>query len=138
MITNDKQYKITKNQISKFEDALEEITNNPTVMKDIHPQIVQAQKQALQFQLNQLLISIQEYEDLKAGKIIISKVRDLNDLPLALIKARIANGLTQSELAGKLGMQEQQIQRYEADKYESTNLKTVKKIADALSVRLEG
>jgi HTH-type transcriptional regulator / antitoxin HipB len=45
----------------------------------------------------------------------------LNDLPTTLIKARIAAGLTQKDLADKIGVREQQIQRYEANHYNSAS-----------------
>jgi HTH-type transcriptional regulator / antitoxin HipB len=41
----------------------------------------------------------------------------IEDLPTTLIKARIASGLTQKDLAERIGVQEQQIQRYEANHY---------------------
>ena len=39
-----------------------------------------------------------------------------------LVKARIARGWTQRQLAEALGMADQQIQRYEANDYRSTSL----------------
>jgi Helix-turn-helix len=45
----------------------------------------------------------------------------LNDLPTTLIKARISAGMTQKELAEKIGIREQQIQRYEANHYNSAS-----------------
>ncbi len=42
----------------------------------------------------------------------------LADLPKALIRARIAAGLSQKEFADRLGMKEQQIQSYEANDYQ--------------------
>ena len=41
------------------------------------------------------------------------------DVPRLLIRARIARGLSQKSLAGRLVLKEQQIQRYEASEYAS-------------------
>jgi HTH-type transcriptional regulator / antitoxin HigA len=70
-----------------------------------------------------------EFEDLKR--------RAKNDPGLSLIVARIARSLTQKELARKLGLKEQQIQRYEADRYNSISLANFKRIAGLLGVEWE-
>ena len=49
-----------------------------------------------------------------------------------LIGARIAKGLTQRQLAGMVGLKEQQIQRYEARDYANVDLGRVQEIARAL------
>lgn len=52
----------------------------------------------------------------------------------ALIKARVARGWTQRQLADRLGVAEQQIQRSEATAYRSASLARLSDIADALGV----
>jgi transcriptional regulator with XRE-family HTH domain len=42
--------------------------------------------------------------------------------------------MTQKELAAKIGVQEQQIQRYEADRYASASLTRLTEIARALEI----
>jgi HTH-type transcriptional regulator/antitoxin HigA len=136
MITNDRQYKIAKAQIDKFEHSLEDLDFSASTAKDIHPKLWEVQKNAIQAQLNELLSEVQQYESLKAGKIVIAEINNLKDLPLALIQARIANGMTQAELAEKVGVKMQQIQRYEAEQYETASVKTLLKIADHLGIKL--
>ncbi|MFQ5652267.1 MAG: helix-turn-helix transcriptional regulator [bacterium] len=53
-----------------------------------------------------------------------------------LIQARIARGLTQKELAQKLGLKEQQIQRYEANDYAKASLARLNQIIDVLKVKI--
>jgi HTH-type transcriptional regulator / antitoxin HipB len=60
----------------------------------------------------------------------------IEDLPTTLIKARIASGLTQKDLAEKIGVQEQQIQRYEANHYGSASFDRLRTIANALKVEI--
>lgn len=58
---------------------------------------------------------------------------DLGDL---LIVARLAQNWKQKDLARKLGLQEQAIQRWESDRYRNINLANYMKVARALSVEL--
>jgi HTH-type transcriptional regulator/antitoxin HigA len=60
----------------------------------------------------------------------------LADLPRILIQARIAQGLSQTDLAERLGMKPQQIQRYEATEYMSASLARLIEIAEVLQVRV--
>jgi len=136
MITNDRQYKITKSQLEEFRNAQDLLSDQRP--EHVHPRIFKAHQDAVAAQMEELSIQLQEYENLKAGHIVVSEIRNLKDLPLALIKARIANGLTQSQLAETLGMKMQQIQRYEAEGYASASLKTLLKIADQLQIRING
>ena len=56
------------------------------------------------------------------------------DLPAILIKARIARGLSQKDLAERVGLKEQQIQRYETTDYTTANLARIKEVVNAFSV----
>jgi transcriptional regulator with XRE-family HTH domain len=58
----------------------------------------------------------------------------LPELPIALIKARIAKGMTQKQLAEKIGVREQQIQRYESSHYGSASFDRVTEISEALEI----
>ncbi len=138
MITNDRQYKITNARLEEFRNALEMLPSDATVPKNVHPKIFNAHKKALVSQIDELSNQVLEYENLKAGKTVISEIRNLKELPLSLIKARIANGFTQLQLAEQLGMKMQQIQRYEAEEYASASIKTLLKIADQLQLRFNG
>ena len=59
----------------------------------------------------------------------------LTDLPEGLIKARIARGMTQKQLAESLNLQEQQIQRYEATLYKGAALERIEAVAKVLGLR---
>ena len=59
------------------------------------------------------------------------------DLPSILIKARIAQGLSQRDLAERVGVKEQQIQRYEATDYASANLARLKEVAAVFRVKTD-
>ena len=59
----------------------------------------------------------------------------LTELPEGLIKARIARGMTQKQLAESLNLQEQQIQRYEATLYKGAALERIEAVAKVLGLR---
>lgn len=60
----------------------------------------------------------------------------VGDLPKTLIRARIASGITQEGLAHRLGVKTQQIQRYEATEYESASFARIRKVVQALGLRM--
>lgn len=60
----------------------------------------------------------------------------LEDLPKVLIQKRIGLGMTQKELAIKLGIKEQMVQRYEASSYESIDFQRLTEVWNALSASI--
>jgi len=137
MITNDRQYKIAKSQLQKFQQSIDDFDLHGINDENVHPLLIEGYRAALVSQVKSLLNSIEEYEHLKAGATVIAEVNSLKELPLVLIKSRIANGLTQAQLAEALGMKEQQLQRYEAEQYETASLKTLLRIADYLKIEVK-
>ena len=65
-------------------------------------------------------------------------IESLDKLPRTLVEARIVAGLSQKELAERLDLKEQQIQRYEATDYRSASLTRLKQVAKALGVNIAG
>ena len=134
MISNERQYRITKAAAEKFKQALKDLEQDGDAQVGVHPRLVQAQREAAQSQLDELLEEIEEYERLKAGDIPVIETESLDDLPDGLIKARIASGLSQKNLADRLHLKEQQIQRYEADRYASASLQRIQQVARAIGL----
>ena len=97
-----------------------------------HPLIVKAQEEALSSQLADLQQELREYESLKAGEFQLDRLTTIDELPTVLIKARISQGLSQKALADRIGLKEQQIQRYEATDYASASLSRIREVANAL------
>jgi transcriptional regulator with XRE-family HTH domain len=54
----------------------------------------------------------------------------------ALIKARIMRNLSQKELAERLSLAEQQVQRYEATRYRGVAAERLQEVADALKLKV--
>jgi transcriptional regulator with XRE-family HTH domain/Zn-dependent peptidase ImmA (M78 family) len=132
MIKNDRQYRITKAQAARFENALRSLHQNGEPKADVHPILLKAQEEALRSQLDDLRREIVEYEALRAGVFDVESLEILKDLPKALIKARIASGMSQKDLADKLGLKEQQIQRYESTDYATASLSRIREVLAVL------
>lgn len=135
MIKNEKQYRITKAQARRFEEALVELTRQqrPT---NITPRLWQSQRDAAECQLQELQEQIDAYERLHLGKSKELVLEAVEDLPKTLIRARIASGMTQEGLALRLGVKTQQVQRYEATEYESASFARIRKVVQALGLRM--
>ncbi len=135
MIKNERQYRITKNQVDRFSQTLDSLRRHSMETRAaVHPLIAKAQEDALRNQLSDLEEQLREYESLKAGNFEIEDLNVVAELPTALIKARIAQGLSQKDLAERLRLKEQQIQRYEATDYASASLARIKEVVSALGV----
>lgn len=130
MIKNERQYLITRTQVTRFKRTLKGLSEEA----GLHPLILKAQKEAVRSQLSDLEADLREYESLKAGKFKLEQLKTVREIPTILIKARIAQGLSQKELAERLGLKEQQIQRYEATDYASARLSRIREVAGVLRV----
>jgi transcriptional regulator with XRE-family HTH domain/Zn-dependent peptidase ImmA (M78 family) len=131
MIKNERQYRITKAAARRFSDALKA---NGALTPHVDPSIARASVEAATSQLADLESQIAEYEALKSGQLEVVEVESLGSLADTLIKARIAAGLSQKDLGARLGLKEQQIQRYEETNYAGASLARLIEIANALKV----
>ena len=135
MIKNERQYRFTKAQVRGFERTLAELRNRDQADIDVHPLIAKAQEDAVNGQLVDLRDELQAYESLKAGKFEVKRLDMVSDLPTMLISARIAQGMAQKDLAERVGLKEQQIQRYESEDYAKASLARIREIARGLRVK---
>jgi DNA-binding XRE family transcriptional regulator len=135
VITNERQYRITKAQLKRFEDDLDlHATRSPG--SDVDPRIHRAMGDALTSEAGELRAQLRRYEQLRDGHVTGRDLDSLRELPTALIEARIAAKLTQRALADRLDIAEQQVQRWEANEYAGVGLDRLQDIADALGIRI--
>jgi HTH-type transcriptional regulator / antitoxin HigA len=132
MIFSDRQYVVSKEQASKLRAALDIVRAD----HQKHDRLRHIEAKALESQIADIEREIADYNLLKAGSVTFSESYTLSDLPRILIQARIAQGLSQTDLAERLNMKPQQVQRYEATEYMSASLSRLIEIADALQVRV--
>ncbi len=136
MITNERQYRITIAQLEKLKTAIDTFDIKLSTKRTKSKVLAKAEIDALRSEYERLSIQLREYETLKSGTVEILKASNLEELPSILIRARIAKGLSQRQLADALGLKEQQIQRYEAEKYASANLHRLAEVARALGLNI--
>lgn len=135
MIKNERQYRITQARIDEFERALADWSSKAAKSPDERLWI-KVQRDAISSQLDELRSEASDYDKLRTGGINALELTSLDELPRMLISARIAAGLTQKELADRLFLKEQQIQRYEATDYAGASFDRIKGIMRALGLGL--
>lgn len=82
----------------------------------------------------QLQEEVESYERLKRGE--FEEIRNLRGVGHLLIALRIARGLSQRQLAERLGVHESQVSRDERNEYHGITLDRAARVLDALGVEL--
>lgn len=134
MIKNERQLNITRTQIESFKNDLAILAERKKT--EAVNDLLEVEATAIRNQIKNLESQIAEYNSLWGNRTQIPELRSFDEIPDTLIRARLSLGLSQKELGERLGVKEQQIQRYEATGYESASLGTIKEIATALNVTL--
>jgi HTH-type transcriptional regulator/antitoxin HigA len=134
MITNERQYRITKAQVARLRVAIATFNLDSTITRTGSAVLARAELEALRSEEQGLCQQLLDYETLKAGDARTLGAATLEELPTILIRARIARGLSQGALAKRLHLKEQQIQRYESEEYASASLRRLVEIAGALDL----
>jgi DNA-directed RNA polymerase specialized sigma subunit len=82
----------------------------------------------------QFVEEVDSYERLKRGE--MNELMNLHGLGHMLVGLRIALGLTQREIAERLGIHESQVSRDERNEYHGITVDRATRVLDALGVRL--
>ena len=130
MIANDRQYQHTRKQIAELESTLAAVESGSAGddgFRDL-------QADAVRGVLEDMRKEVAEYDELRSGSSSVIQASSLSGLAEALIKARIARGWTQADLAAALSVAEQQVQRYEASRYSGASLARLCDVAQALNI----
>lgn len=137
MIKNEREYRITKAHLAGFEGGL--IANDKRKFPaNVDPGMKKLMHDAIASEIDVLRAQVDHYERLRDGHITSREITSLHELPVALIEARIAARLSQRQLAERVGVAEQQVQRWEANEYSGVGLDRLQAVADALGVQIHG
>lgn len=132
MIRTEKDMLKTIKLLAKFKQELDEHRQEFGVSRpgDMHYLV----EQGLEGQISDLEFQIHTFQALKGGEPV--RLRRLTDLGPILAAARVVMQLTQAELAQKVNMKQQQIQRYEASGYRGAAIERVDRVVEALGIEL--
>jgi HTH-type transcriptional regulator/antitoxin HigA len=137
VILNERDLREARNSLSALDAALSSERVLEPMVKNLPPEVVVQVSRAMKAERAELVEVIAAYENAKdSGDHRLLQKRAGSDPGLTLIVARIAKGMSQRDLAWRLGVKEQQVQRYEADRYNATSLKNYQRIAALLGVSL--
>lgn len=133
MIRNETEYREAARRLGEERERLSEHKARLEGMKLKAAEVRRALDPLRSFH-DQLAEEVESYERLKQGD--VAEVLNLHGLGQALVALRIALGLTQRELAERLGAHESQVSRDERNEYHGITVERASRVLDALGVRL--
>lgn len=86
--------------------------------------------------IRQLEDEVREYDQLKSGEFALPDLERLDQIAPYIVKLRVAKGVSQTELASRLGVSKQVVSRQENDEYQGVSLRRLQDIVDALKVHV--
>ena len=135
MIRNEREYREAQRRIKELEQRMAEDKRGLESSK--------LGKAKVRYGLNPmrtfhqgLVEEAKAYERLKAGH--LPALASLEGLGRFLVEARIASGVSQRDLAGRLGVHESQVSHDENDDYHGITVARAERILAALGVGLRG
>ena len=135
MIKNEKQYKMAKVKLEKWLKTRQQVREGASAGQP--DWIIEEQAFGIDEQIRQLQAEISEYKLTESGQQALPDPTVVFDLPFLLIRWRIACHLTQRDLATRLAMHENQIQKYERENYGCASLETISRVAEVLKQALQ-
>ncbi len=134
MIRNKKDYQTALHRLGEEEKRLEDHRKR-LIKAGLSSYKVNDALKPISSLKEQLIEDITCYERMQLGE--IGELRNLHGLGKALVALRIMQGLTQRELAEKLGVHETQVSRDERNEYRGVTLDRAARILDTLGVELK-
>ncbi len=122
--------------IEQIGEALSSEQTLKSIVDGLPREVIDGVRRSLSTEKQELSETLTAYQRAKEGDIEPLKEKANNDPGEVLIVARIAKGWSQKDLARKLGLREQAIQRYEAERYRTISLAGYIRVARALSLNL--
>ena len=85
--------------------------------------------------IRQLEDELGEYDQLKSGALTLPHIERLDQIAPFIAKIRIAKGVSQTELARRLGVSKQVISRFEENEYQTVAISRLQEILDAIGIK---
>ena len=129
MIKSDAQRERTVAQIDGFRRALAKVAEEKPGKRSA------AIRGSYEGMVRQLEEELHEYDKLKSGGLKLPKIDRLDEIAPFVVKLRIAKGVSQTELADRLGVSKQVISRYEESDYQTVGITRLQEILDAIGIK---
>ena len=129
MIKSDAQRDRTLAQIEGFRRALAKAEQEKRGKRST------AIRGSYESMIRQLEDELREYDQLKSGELTLPNVGRLDQIAPFIAKIRIAKGVSQTELARRLGVSKQVISRYEESDYQTVAIARLQEILDKIGVK---
>jgi HTH-type transcriptional regulator/antitoxin HigA len=129
MIKGDAQRERTVAQIEGFRRALAKVSEEKAGKRS------DAIRGSYEGMIRQLEEELREYDQLKSGDLKVPRIDRLDKIAPFIVKLRIAKGVSQTELANRLGVSKQVISRYEESDYQTVGITRLQEILDAIGVK---
>jgi ribosome-binding protein aMBF1 (putative translation factor) len=129
MIKSDAQRERTLAQIEGFRQALAKVAQERPAKRSA------AIRGSYEGMIRHLEDELREYDQLKSGELALPHVERLDQIAPFIARLRIAKGISQTELARRLGVSKQVISRYEESEYQTVGLGKLQEILDAIGVK---
>lgn len=136
LITNERQEREVGALIDQISQALSSDQVLQQIVDGLPPEVLDGVRRSLIAERQELIDSLEAYRAAQSGDVAGLKARAGNDLGALLVAARVAKGWKQKELARRLFLPEQQVQRYEAERYRSISLSGLQRVARTLGIEL--
>jgi HTH-type transcriptional regulator/antitoxin HigA len=130
MIKSDAQRERTVAQIEGFRQALAKVAQEKPGKR------ATAIRGSYESMIRQIEDELHEYDQLKSGELASSHIDRLDQIAPFIARIRIAKGVSQTELARRLGVSKQVISRYEENEYQTVAITRLQEILDAIGVRV--
>jgi HTH-type transcriptional regulator/antitoxin HigA len=129
MIKSDAQRDRTLAQIEGFRRALAKADEEKPGKRSA------AIRGSYESMIRQLEDELREYDELKSGVLNLPQVERLSQIAPFIARIRIAKGVSQAELARRLGVSKQVISRYEESDYQTVAIARLEEILDAIGIK---
>jgi transcriptional regulator with XRE-family HTH domain len=133
MIKTTQQLHRTQQKIAELKDAIDEIN----VSSEYDDSIKHVYVNGYEVLIRELEAEINEYQSLLRGELVLPEDIDILEISKYITKIRIAKGLSQKELAERVGVDKQAINRYEEHDYQTASLPRIMEVLKALNIETE-
>ena len=135
LIKNDLELEISKESLTQFLSTLQNIDFD-TSFKELSPKKQEIYRQAIQGEIANLQSQIDEYEALKRGELHDILSDSLTELPLNLIRARIARGFDERLMAKQLNIDVSDYIELEDELFADADTETIIRLISLLNVNI--